>query len=108
MKTKPSVHKLPRRDFLRTAGFAVAAFNIVPGSVLGLRGQTPASEKLNIAGIGVAGQGGSDITQFQTTTLSRCATSIGVTPRARSKNFPTPASGKTAAKCSTSRRTSTL
>jgi predicted dehydrogenase len=64
MKTKPSVHKLPRRDFLRSAGFAVAAFNIVPGSVLGLRGQTAASEKLNIAGIGVAGQGGSDITQF--------------------------------------------
>jgi hypothetical protein len=57
MKTKPSVHKLPRRDFLRSAGFAVAAFNIVPGSVLGLRGQTAASEKLNIAGIGVAGQG---------------------------------------------------
>ncbi len=64
MKTKPSVHKVPRRDFLRNTAFAVAAFNIVPGSVLGLRGQTAASEKLNIAGIGVAGQGGSDITQF--------------------------------------------
>jgi predicted dehydrogenase len=64
MKTKSSIHKIPRRSFLRNAGFAVAAFNVIPGSVLGLRGQTPPSEKLNIAGIGVAGQGGHDITQF--------------------------------------------
>jgi predicted dehydrogenase len=32
---------------------------------LGLRGQTPPSEKLQIAGIGVAGQGGSDLNQLQ-------------------------------------------
>jgi predicted dehydrogenase len=64
MKIKASTLKVPRREFLRSAGFAVAAFNIVPGAVLGLRGQTPASEKLNIAGIGVAGQGGSDLNQL--------------------------------------------
>ena len=47
-------------------GIAVstAAFQIVPGYVLGLRGSTPPSGKLNIAGVGVAGQGGSDISQF--------------------------------------------
>jgi len=63
MKTKPSLH-LSRRDFVRDTAVAVAAFNIVPGWVLGLNGQTPPSEKLNIAGIGVAGQGAQDISQF--------------------------------------------
>lgn len=56
--------KTTRRAFVRDAAFAVAAFNIVPGAVVGLNGQTPPSEKLNIAGIGLGGQGGSDIGQF--------------------------------------------
>lgn len=43
---------------------ATAGFQIVPGHVLGLNGATPPSGKLNIAGIGVAGQGGHDISQF--------------------------------------------
>ncbi len=51
--------KLSRRDFMGAA--AVAAFTIVPRSVLGGAGNVPPSEKLNIAGIGVAGQGGSDL-----------------------------------------------
>jgi len=56
------VHKknLCRRDFIKAAG-AVAAFTVVPRHVLGGAGQTPPSEKLNIAGIGVGGQGGSDL-----------------------------------------------
>ncbi len=40
---------------------AVAAFTVVPRSVLGGPRQIPPSEKLNIAGIGVGGQGGSDL-----------------------------------------------
>ena len=40
---------------------AVAAFTIVPRHVLGGSGNTAPSEKLNIAGIGVGGQGGGDI-----------------------------------------------
>ncbi len=40
---------------------AVAAFTVVPRHVLGGAGQPPPSEKLNIAGIGVGGQGGSDL-----------------------------------------------
>jgi predicted dehydrogenase len=43
---------------------SAAAFQVVPGHVLGLNGATPPSRKLNIAGVGVAGQGGHDITQF--------------------------------------------
>ncbi|MHC4534486.1 MAG: Gfo/Idh/MocA family protein [Planctomycetota bacterium] len=52
--------KISRRDFMGAAA-AVTAFTIVPRSVLGGRGNIAPSEKLNIAGIGVGGQGGSDI-----------------------------------------------
>lgn len=37
---------------------------VVPGSVLGLRGATSPNEKLNIAGIGIGGQGGHDISEM--------------------------------------------
>ncbi|MBN2455079.1 MAG: Gfo/Idh/MocA family oxidoreductase [Sedimentisphaerales bacterium] len=52
--------KISRRDFLGAAA-AVAAFTIVPRHVLGGPGYTPPSEKLNIAGIGLGGQGSRDI-----------------------------------------------
>ena len=52
--------KISRRRFMSSAA-GVAAFTIVPRHVLGGPGQTPPSEKLNIAGIGVGGRGGSDI-----------------------------------------------
>ena len=52
--------KISRRDFLGAAG-AVGAFTIVPRYVLGGAGNTAPSEKLNIAGIGVGGQGGGDL-----------------------------------------------
>ncbi len=50
-----------RRQFLKSASGAVAAFTIVPRHVLGGRGQTPPSERLNVAGIGAGGMGGGDI-----------------------------------------------
>jgi len=56
---------LPRRTFLRGTAATIATVQIVPGYVLGLNGQTPPSGKLNIAGIGVGGMGGSN--------LKRCA-----------------------------------
>jgi predicted dehydrogenase len=55
-----SYGKLSRRDFMGAAA-AVAAFTVVPRSVLGGPRNVPPSEKLNIAGIGVGGQGGSDL-----------------------------------------------
>lgn len=64
MKRKSSVRVVPRREFFRTSAFTVASFSVVPSYILGLNGQTPPSEKLNIAGIGVAGQGGQDMVQF--------------------------------------------
>lgn len=37
---------------------------VLPGTVLGLRGATSPNSKLNVAGIGVGGQGGHDISQM--------------------------------------------
>ena len=45
-----------RRDFVKTVALTGAGLAIVPRHVLG-RGQTPPSDRLNIAGIGVGGMG---------------------------------------------------
>jgi predicted dehydrogenase len=55
--------KLTRRGFMGAAA-GVAAFTVVPRSVLGGAGQTPPSEKLNIAGIGVGGRGAGDMQEL--------------------------------------------
>jgi len=52
---------LTRREFVGTAGAAVAAATIVPRHVLGGQRQTPPSQKLNVAAIGVGGMGSGDI-----------------------------------------------
>ncbi len=52
--------KISRRDFMGAAA-AVAVFTVVPRHVLGGPRQIPPSEKVNIAGIGVGGQGSGDI-----------------------------------------------
>ncbi|MHC4679037.1 MAG: Gfo/Idh/MocA family protein [Planctomycetota bacterium] len=52
--------KISRRSFMGAAA-TVAAFTVVPRSVLGGAGNVPPSEKLNIAGIGVGGRGSGDI-----------------------------------------------
>ena len=51
---------LTRRDFLAAAS-ATATFTIVPSFVVGANGQTPPSDKLNIAAIGSGGMGGVNI-----------------------------------------------
>jgi predicted dehydrogenase len=58
MKTQPS---FTRRQFLTTAATAITGFSVVPRHVIAASGQTPPSEKINIAGIGVGGQGAGDI-----------------------------------------------
>ncbi|MBN2270422.1 MAG: Gfo/Idh/MocA family oxidoreductase [Sedimentisphaerales bacterium] len=55
---------MSRRDILGAAA-AVSAFTIVPRHVLGGAGNTPPSEKLNIAGIGIGGQGAWDLSQLE-------------------------------------------
>ena len=50
-----------RRTFLRNTAMAAAAFHVVPGYVVGANGQTPPSDRLNVAGIGVGGMGRSNL-----------------------------------------------
>jgi predicted dehydrogenase len=57
-------HSLSRRSFIAQST-AVAAFTVVPRSVLGGPGHTPPSEKLNIAGVGIGGKGYSDLTSVE-------------------------------------------
>ena len=49
-----------RRTFLKSAA-AAGSILVVPGHILGANGQTPPSERINIAGIGVGGMGAGDI-----------------------------------------------
>ena len=53
--------RMNRRKFLGTAAGAAASFTILPRRALGGRGYQPPSETLNIAGIGVGGQGAYDL-----------------------------------------------
>lgn len=48
---------LSRRKFLRNSAVAAAGVSVVPGHVISGFGQTPPSDRLNIAGIGVGGIG---------------------------------------------------
>jgi len=57
---------ISRREFLGNAGGALA-FTFVPRHVLGGLGYTAPSEKVNVAGIGVGGQGGVDIERINNT-----------------------------------------
>jgi len=56
----PSDCKTTRRAFLASAS-TVATFAVVPKHVIGGPGQTPPSDRLNIAGVGVGGMGHHDI-----------------------------------------------
>jgi predicted dehydrogenase len=57
---KETIGKTNRRAFAKAAT-AISAFTIVPRHVLGGPDHTAPSDKLNVAGIGVGGQGGGDI-----------------------------------------------
>ena len=67
MNTKASTSntELSRRQFLRGAALSTAAFMVVPGAVLGLRGAASPNQKLNLAGIGIGGQGAHDLSQLE-------------------------------------------
>ncbi len=60
-ETSKSPGKITRRKFIGSAAGTIAAFTIVPRHVLGGPGNTPPSEKLNIAAIGAGGRGRSVI-----------------------------------------------
>jgi predicted dehydrogenase len=58
---KVILRRSSRRRFLSRTTVGLGTISIVPGFVLGLRGQTPPSGKLNIACIGIGGQGGASV-----------------------------------------------
>lgn len=66
-KSKQNTSKgLSRRDFIGKTAVATAAFTIVPRHVLGGPGYTAPSDMVNVAGIGLGNQGGSDIRNIAT------------------------------------------
>jgi predicted dehydrogenase len=58
---KTKTHLLNRRKFIYGAGLGVAAFNILPGSLLRGADRLSANDKLNVAGIGIGSRGGNDV-----------------------------------------------
>ncbi|MDA1277599.1 MAG: Gfo/Idh/MocA family oxidoreductase [Verrucomicrobia bacterium] len=65
MKTPISSTAASRRRFLKNMTMLTGAFQVVPGHVLGLNGATSPNEKLNLAGIGIGGQGASDLRNLE-------------------------------------------
>src|SRR5256886_16465331 len=57
--------RLTRRNFMTDVALTSAGFAIVPRHVLG-RGQTAPSDRLNVAAVGVGGQGRSDLVNLAT------------------------------------------
>jgi len=65
-KNRKSGNSLSRRAFIGKTAAATAAFTIVPRHVLGGPGFTAPSDMVNVAGIGLGNQGGSDIQNIAT------------------------------------------
>src|SRR5215831_5639026 len=67
MKDKPKnqTSNLNRRNFLKATALTGSAFMVLPAGVLGLRAGTSPNEKLNVAGIGIGGQGASDLKNME-------------------------------------------
>ncbi|MGI8604936.1 MAG: Gfo/Idh/MocA family oxidoreductase [Verrucomicrobiales bacterium] len=63
-KPRASHMRFSRREFMRVAAATSGSLLVVPSHVLGRDGSKPPSGKLNIAGIGIGGQGASDISQM--------------------------------------------
>jgi len=68
-KNSKSANSLSRRAFIGKTAAATAAFTIVPRHVLGGPGFTAPSDMVNVAGIGLGNQGGSDIQNIATPDL---------------------------------------
>jgi predicted dehydrogenase len=66
MNSQHTASRINRRSFLTAAATVPIAFQVVQRHVLGGAGQTPPSEKLNVAAVGVGGMGSGDIRSVQT------------------------------------------
>lgn len=59
----PESRRIPRRKFLSGTGLGVAMFHLFPGRLLRGAERISANERLNVAGIGIGGQGGADVNE---------------------------------------------
>jgi len=59
------MNKISRRKFLNLSAAAASSWMILPRHVLGGKNYVAPCDKLNVAGIGVGGQGGGDISQMK-------------------------------------------
>ncbi|HJS06206.1 MAG TPA: Gfo/Idh/MocA family oxidoreductase, partial [Pirellulales bacterium] len=59
-----SKHQPSRRDFLKTAGAAVAAPYVITSAALGNQERAPASERIVMGGIGIGNMGSGDLGAF--------------------------------------------
>ena len=74
---------ISRRDFVTQAAAITAAGHRSFRGTCSAEAQTPPSDRLNIAGVGVGGMGRTNLLNLgSTTTSSRCATWTGATPAA--------------------------
>src|SRR3990170_5096859 len=90
-KKSSEINSPSRRQFIKNAGMAAAAFTILPRFVLGGKGYIPPSDTLYIAGIGVGGKGESDLTGFAANPKAKIAFLCDVDDRMAVKskaNFP--------------------
>lgn len=88
-KTIPAA--VSRRNFMKQAGLAAAAFTIVPRFVLGGPGFKAPSDKIYVAGIGAGGKGEGDIASFAKSGKAEIAFLCDVDDRRAAKsvaNFP--------------------
>jgi len=76
-----------RRDFIRNSALALGGFYILPRHVLGGKGFTAPSDKLQIAGIGAGGKGESDLYAFYQTGKVDVAFLCDVDDRQCAKSF---------------------
>ena len=61
MKFNKITNPKTRREFVKNSALTAAAFTVIPRYVLGGRGYTAPSDKLNIACVGIGGKGRVDV-----------------------------------------------
>ena len=101
---RPAGSPLNRRQFL-VAGATLGAAALVPRHVLGA-GETPPSEKLNIAGIGVGGMGASNLDNLKSQNIVALCDVDQAYAAKTFKSIPTRSAGPTIVRCWRSRRRS--
>ena len=98
---------ISRRKFLDLAAAAVPSLMILPRRVLGGKGYVAPSDKLNIAGIGVGGQGGGDIAGMAGENIVALCDVDWARAAKSFESFPDAKRYRDSASCWKSRRTST-